>query len=58
MKNRFNLWVSDADHHKVVCHGAREEMIALALLADVDDGTLFHVLPDGQEPTSTPQKDQ
>jgi hypothetical protein len=52
---RFNLWIVNDDHAKVICYGSRSEMNTLALGAALTScaGSQVHVLPDGEEPCLT-----
>jgi hypothetical protein len=57
---RFNLWLTENSHSKIVCYGNQCDMNDLCLsgvLGDLGDVT---VLPDGEEPSlltlSAPQR--
>lgn len=45
--DRFNLWITEAKGHKILCHGERQEMDDVASYLT---GSTVVVLPDGDEP--------
>lgn len=47
---RYNLWVTEGDHSRVICFGDRSEMNTIALLTQLPGDV--HVLPDGDEPNN------
>lgn len=48
MEGRFNLWIPAGKGFKVICHGSHDDMIHLALNANLESDAF--VLPDTQEP--------
>jgi hypothetical protein len=48
MEGRFNLWIATGNGFKIVCHGSHDDMIHLALNANLESDAF--VLPDAQEP--------